>query len=110
MRDGDLGVLPVGNRYFAMTDDGAGRVFGIRSNSGALADRRCTLSVGCTIEEVDLARRSVVERVSHSEPMVGLHSLVFQATPRRLILVVPDSVWTSMPATAFELRAVPLKP
>ncbi len=111
VRDGDLGVLPVGAFYAAMTDDGAGRVFTVRgSGSGSFFDAICTADAACIIEQVDVSRRALVERITYRQPVAALHSVVFQATPRRLVLVVPRAADRFEPPVGYDLRSVPLQP
>lgn len=106
-RDGDLGLLPLGATYLALTDDGLGHVFGLWSSAPQPNGGACSSEVGCFLDHIDVSARRLVERVEYREPVEAVHSMVYQAAERRVV-VVARADGPSPSQSGYSLRAISL--
>lgn len=107
--DGDLGILPVGARYVALTHDVGGHVFGLRSSDpGRTVEPVCSAEVGCLLDRVDVAARRLVERIEYREHIDAIHSIVYQPEARRLVVVALTAGPTLFERSGYSLRAIAL--
>ena len=105
--DGDLGVLPIGATYVALTHHVGGHVFGLRSSDPSrTVEPVCSAEVGCILDRVDVAARRLVERAEYREHVDAIHSIVYQPEGRRLVVVALTAGPTLFERSGYSLRAI----
>jgi hypothetical protein len=64
VKDGNLGILPAGRSFRALSNDAAGRLFAVTNDSTSYAfDPLCP--GGCNVQLIDVAARTVVSQRKH---------------------------------------------
>jgi len=65
VKDGAIGTLATGRKFFALTDDGANDVYGI---VGEVPSFDWPCKSGCEAQRIDVATRMLVSKKTHSIP------------------------------------------
>lgn len=107
IRDGDVGVIPVGAIYLGMDNDANGKLYTIRNNSSFWPRAPvCTPTEPCIVEIVDVATRTIERTIPYDQDTEWITHLVYDDTSNSLLLgTSPDRF---DPQIDYEVRSIPL--
>ncbi|MCA9554598.1 MAG: hypothetical protein KC933_31470, partial [Myxococcales bacterium] len=102
---GGLGFVP-DPPFIAMTDNGAGAVFTLRSASQA---RICMPEAPCALETVDVASRAVTQRIEYAQQVLWVGQLAYDPDGHQLVLADLEPNGSAiLPSARYAVHTIPL--
>lgn len=107
VRAGNLGTLPNGRSFLAMTQSGDGSIFGIvETSTASYFDPKCAM--GCAVQRVDFDQRVVRAQINWVANVDRIVAMVYDPFQQRVVVGYTLAGVNGLPAAGFRIEAFSL--